>query len=59
MKYKLSPTIGRNQIPGDEVAFERLAKIFCVPGNQGPAINSQRRQRLSVSASKTKLNTAA
>lgn len=47
MKYNLSKFVGRNQLSGDEVAFERLAKVFNEPVPE--ILNTQRRQRVSVS----------
>jgi len=46
MKYNLSKFVGRNQLPGDEAAFSRLAKIF---GEESPdVINCCRRKRVPV-----------
>ena len=47
--------VGRDQLPSDEVAFNRLAKVFSDP-TPGP-INSQRRQRVDLPNGKTKLST--
>ncbi len=52
---RLNKTIGRDQIPGDEVAFNRLAKIF--PNTPAEPINTQRRQRNERSDGKTTLST--
>ena len=49
---KLNKTIGRDQLPGDEVAFNRLAKVFANT-TPGP-INCQRRERVSLPNGKTK-----
>jgi len=43
MKYKLSEFVGRNQLPGDEVAFNRLAEIFGDDDTQ--VVNCCRRKR--------------
>ena len=48
---KLSKLVGRNQLPGDEVAFDRLAKVFANP-TPGP-INCQRRKRIELPDGKT------
>ena len=46
MKYRLSKLVGRNQLPGDEVAFQRLEAAF---GEAAPLPHSaQRRQRIDV-----------
>ena len=51
---KLSKFVGRNQLPGDEVAFNRLAKVFANQPTNTP-INSQRRKRVERSDGKTML----
>jgi hypothetical protein len=51
---KLSKLVGRNQLPGDEVAFNRLAKVFANP-MPGP-INSQRRKRVERLDGKTEIS---
>lgn len=57
MKYKLSKLVGRNQLPSDAVAFERLAQIFALPAGQQAHVqplNTQRRQRIALSSGRTK-----
>ncbi len=49
----LSKFVGRDQIPGDEIAFDRLAKIFSEPTPK--PLNSQRRERITLPNGKTKL----
>lgn len=51
---KLSKFVGRNQLPGDEVAFNRLANTFANQPTNTP-INSQRRKRVERSDGKTML----
>lgn len=53
MKYKLNKTIGRDQIPGDEIAFNRLTEVF--RNHEGP-VSSQRRRRVKRSDGKTELS---
>lgn len=51
---KLSKLVGRNQLPGDRAAFDRLAQVFA---NAAPGpINSQRRQRITRPDGKTEIN---
>ena len=52
---KLSKFVGRDQLPWDEVAFSRLAKVFATSTTK--PINSQRRQRVERTDSKTQLST--
>ncbi len=57
MKYKLSKLVGRNQLPSDVRAFQRLAEIFTPPAEQqGPVLppNSQRRQRIVLATGRTR-----
>ena len=51
---KLSKFVGRDQLPGDEVAFNRIAEAFA-GATPGP-INCQRRQRVERPDGKTELN---
>jgi hypothetical protein len=50
---KLSKFVGRDELPSDKVAFDRLSKIFAdiTPG----PINCQRRQRVNRPDGKTEL----
>lgn len=51
---KLSKFVGRNQLPTDKSAFDRLAKVFA-NDTPGP-VNTQRRQRVERTDGKTELS---
>ena len=53
MKYKLSEFVGRNQLPGDDAAFARLAEIF--GEDESDVINCCRRKREQVGPKLTRL----
>ncbi len=52
MKYHLSEFRGRDELPTDKLAFDRLKEVFKdIP----KIINTQRRERIQVSEDTTKL----
>jgi hypothetical protein len=49
MKIRLSKFVGRDQLPSDKLAFERISRAFAPANTQGPAatqkVMAQRRTR--------------
>jgi hypothetical protein len=41
MKIKLSKFVGRDQLPGDKVAFDRISKAFEGRGNKTILLNGE------------------